>query len=67
MKIKKEYEPSRENLERRKEKEYPNTHRERGKDPTIKWVPGGEIVLSSTDGIVISITGLLDGNPLTAS
>lgn len=31
------------------------------------WVPGGEIVLSSTEGIVISITGLRDGNPLTAS
>lgn len=31
------------------------------------YVPGGEIVLSSTEGIVISITGLFDGNPLTAS
>lgn len=31
------------------------------------WVPCGEIVLSSTEGIVISITGLFDGSPLTAS
>lgn len=30
-------------------------------------VPGGEIVLSKTEGIVISITGLLDGKPFTAS
>jgi hypothetical protein len=30
-------------------------------------VPGGDIVLSSTEGIVISIIGLLDGNPLVAS
>lgn len=30
-------------------------------------VPGGDIVLSMTEGIVISIIGLLDGIPLTAS
>lgn len=30
-------------------------------------VPGGDMVLSSVDGIVISITGLLDGKPFSAS
>lgn len=30
-------------------------------------VPGGETVLSREEGIVISITGLLDGKPLHAS
>jgi hypothetical protein len=30
-------------------------------------VPGGDIVLSNTEGIVISMTGLLDGIPFTAS
>jgi|APAra0007618257_1042622.scaffolds.fasta_scaffold02960_2 hypothetical protein len=30
-------------------------------------VPGGEMVLSSVDGIVISITGLLDGKPFSES
>ena len=31
------------------------------------WVPGGDIVLSSTEGIVISMTGLRDGIPLAES
>lgn len=30
-------------------------------------IPGGQIVLSSEEGIVISITGLLDGKPFQAS
>lgn len=30
-------------------------------------VPGGEIVLSNTEGMVISIIGLRDGEPFTAS
>lgn len=30
-------------------------------------VPGGEMVLSSVEGIVISITGLLDGKPFSES
>lgn len=34
---------------------------------TFNQLPGGDIVLSNTEGIVISITGLRDGNPLTAS
>lgn len=30
-------------------------------------MPGGDMVLSSVDGIVISMTGLLDGKPFSAS
>lgn len=30
-------------------------------------LPGGEIVLSNTEGIVISIIGLCDGMPFVAS
>lgn len=34
----------------------------------IKFIiPGGEIVLSNEEGIVISITGLRDGKPFQAS
>ena len=32
-----------------------------------KGVPGGDIVLSNTEGMVISITGLRDGMPFKAS
>ena len=50
-------------IERRKRKGSNNMQIQRCQN----WVPGGEIVLSSTDGIVISMIGLLDGKPLTAS